>query len=212
VTIPVGGVDLNGDLIIPAKPRATVIFAHGSGSSRHSKRNRAVAARLRRTRLATLLMDLLTEAEEIEERETRHHRFDIQLLLGRLIAATKFVATHPDLEDHGIGYFGASTGAAAALAAAARLGGEVGAVVARGGRPDLAGGLLPVVTSPTLLIVGGADGPVIDLNRAAMDQMSQSTVRLEIIPGATHLFPEPGALERVAELAADWFRDYLPRK
>ena len=210
VTIPAGAVDLAGDLTVPARPIGIVIFAHGSGSSRLSPRNRAVAARLRKARQATLLMDLLTADEEAEERETRHHRFDIQLLLDRLIAATEFAEARPELADLGVGYFGASTGAAAAIAAAGRLGDRIRAVVSRGGRPDLAGGMLPVVAAPTLLIVGGADGPVIDLNRGAMAQMTKAAVRLEIIPGATHLFEESGALERVAELAADWFKQYLP--
>jgi len=209
VAIPAGDVELAGDLAVPKRPRGVVVFAHGSGSSRHSPRNRSVAARLRKSRLATLLMDLLTIEEESEERETRHHRFDIHLLLQRLIAATEFVGTQPGLADRPLGYFGASTGAAAALAAAGRLGDRIGAVVSRGGRPDLAGGMLPVVTAPTLLIVGGADGPVIELNRAAMAQMRHAPVRLEIIPGATHLFPEPGALEHVADLAAEWFGNHL---
>ncbi len=209
VSIPAGTVELAGDLTTPSRPVGIVIFAHGSGSSRHSPRNQAVAARLRKARLATLLMDLLTPTEEEEEQETRHHRFDIQLLLERLVAATDFVAALPQAADLKVGYFGASTGAAAALAAAARVGDRVGAVVSRGGRPDLAGGTLHVVTAPTLLIVGGADGPVIQLNREAMARMTKAEVHLEVIPGATHLFPEPGALERVADLAADWFKEYL---
>lgn len=159
--------------------------------------------------MATLLMDLLTAEEEHEERYTRHHRFDIQLLCDRLVAATEFVTTLTETADLPVGYFGASTGAAAALAAAASLDDRVDAVVSRGGRPDLAGGTLAVVTSPTLLIVGGADGPVIGMNREAMGRMISANVCLEIIPGATHLFAEQGALERVAELSAAWFRRHL---
>ena len=198
-----------GDLAIPANSRGLVVFAHGSGSSRHSSRNRAVAARLRKAKLATLLMDLLTAAEEEEERDTRHHRFDIQLLLDRLVAATELMTQRSDVGDLSIGYFGASTGAAAALAAAARIPERVGAVVSRGGRPDLAGGALHVVTAPTLLIVGGADGHVVELNRQALARMGKAESRLEIIPGATHLFAEPGALDKVADLATDWFRAHL---
>ncbi len=159
--------------------------------------------------MATLLMDLLTAEEEYEERYTRHHRFDIQMLCERLVAATDFVSTLAETAHLPIGYFGASTGAAAALATAASLGDRVGAVVSRGGRPDLAGGRLAVVACPTLLIVGGADGPVIGMNREAMGRMVGASARLEIIPGATHLFEEPGALERVAVLSAAWFRRYL---
>ena len=210
VSIPIGdATHLAGDLAVPKGAKGVVIFAHGSGSSRHSSRNQAVAARLRKSRLSTLLMDLLTETEEAEERDSHHHRFDIQVLLDRLIAATEYVESHGDLAGKPVGYFGASTGAAAALAAAGRLGDRIGAVVSRGGRPDLAGGMLHVVTTPTLLIVGGADGPVIELNRQALARMGQAEVRLEVIPGATHLFPEPGALERVADLAASWFGEHL---
>ncbi len=202
-------VHLEGELALPKDAVGIVIFAHGSGSGRHSPRNQAVAARLQEAGLATLLMDLLTAEEEHEERYTRHHRFDIQLLCDRLVAATDFVSTLAETAHLPIGYFGASTGAAAALAAAAALGDKVEAVVSRGGRPDLAGGTLAVVTSPTLLIVGGADGPVINMNREAMSSMISAGVRLEIVPGATHLFAEPGALERVAELSAAWFQRYL---
>jgi dienelactone hydrolase len=209
VLISADGVHLEGELALAEDSGGVVIFAHGSGSGRHSPRNQAVASRLRESGLATLLMDLLTAEEEHEERYTRHHRFDIQLLCDRLVAATDFVSTLAETARLPVGYFGASTGAAAALAAAATLGDRVTAVVSRGGRPDLAGGTLAVVTAPTLLIVGGADGPVIGMNREAMDRMISATVRLEIIPDATHLFPEPGALERVADLSAIWFRRHL---
>ena len=202
VLISCDSVHLEGELSLPEN-------AGGVGSGRHSPRNQAVASQLQDSGLATLLMDLLTAEEEHEERYTRHHRFDIQLLCDRLVAATDFVSTLTETSQLPIGYFGASTGAAAALAATAALGDLVQAVVSRGGRPDLAGGTLAVVTAPTLLIVGGADGPVIGMNREAMDRMISANVRLEIIPEATHLFPEPGALERVAELSADWFRRYL---
>lgn len=202
-------VHLEGELALPEGAGGVVIFAHGSGSGRHSPRNQAVAARLQDAGLATLLMDLLTAEEEHEERYTRHHRFDIQMLCDRLVAATDFVSTLTETTHLPVGYFGASTGAAAALAAAAAQGDRVEAVVSRGGRPDLAGGTLAVVVSPTLLIVGGADGPVIEMNREAMGRMISASVRLEIIPGATHLFAEPGALERVADLAAAWFQRHL---
>lgn len=211
VSITAETVHLEGELSLPEGASGIVIFAHGSGSGRHSPRNQAVAAHLNEAGLATLLMDLLTAEEEHEERYTRHHRFDIQLLCDRLVAATHFVSTLAETAELPIGHFGASTGAAAALAATAALGDRVGAVVSRGGRPDLAGGTLAVVTAPTLLIVGGADGPVIGMNRDAMDRMISASVRLEIVPGATHLFVEPGALERVAELSAAWFQRHLGR-
>jgi len=200
---------VEGDLAVPVRADGLVIFAHGTGSSRHSKRNRNVAAHLRNAGFATLLMDLLTTQEADEERYTRHHRFDIQLLLDRLVAATDLATSRSDVGGLPVGYFGASTGAAAALAAAARSPDRVRAVVSRGGRPDLAHGMLPVVTAPTLLIVGGADGQVIDLNRQAMARMANAEVRLEIVPNATHLFPEPGALETVSRLAEEWFRTHL---
>lgn len=209
VSIPFGDADLLGELTVPEQLTGIVIFAHGSGSSRHSPRNREVAQALRTRGLGTLLMDLLTAEEEHEERYTRHHRFDINLLANRLLAATEFVKARLDRQRIPIGYFGASTGAAAALAAAAQLGDSVGAVVSRGGRPDLAGAMLAVVTSPTLLIVGGEDGAVIGMNRDAMAKMERASVRMEIVPDATHLFVEPGALERVAELAGAWFTQHL---
>ncbi|MCP3973560.1 MAG: alpha/beta hydrolase [bacterium] len=209
VSIPYGEKELLGELTVPDQPVGVVIFAHGSGSSRHSPRNREVADALRARGLGTLLMDLLTAEEEHEERYTRHHRFDIHLLANRLLVATDFVKSHTNNPQVPIGYFGASTGAAAALAAAAQLGDAVGAVVSRGGRPDLAGATLAVVTSPTLLIVGSEDGPVIGMNRDAMAKMASASVRMEIVPGATHLFAEPGALERVAELAGAWFAQHL---
>lgn len=209
VLIPCDAVHLEGALALPKNCEGIVIFAHGSGSGRHSPRNQAVASRLQDSGMATLLMDLLTAEEEYEERYTRHHRFDIQMLCERLVAATDFVSTLAETAHLPIGYFGASTGAAAALATAASLGDRVGAVVSRGGRPDLAGGRLAVVACPTLLIVGGADGPVIGMNREALGRMVGASARLEIIPGATHLFEEPGALERVAVLSAAWFRRYL---
>jgi dienelactone hydrolase len=208
VSIPSGDVHLTGDLIVPVGAPGIVVFAHGSGSSRLSPRNQAVAARLRRDGFGTLLMDLLTADEEYEERFTRHLRFDIPLLAGRLVDATRFVASHAATEELSVGYFGASTGAAAALVAAAELGDEIRAVVSRGGRPDLAGDALPLVTAPTLLIVGGADTVVLELNRQAMELM-RTEVQLEVVPGATHLFSEPGALEQVADLAAAWFGKYL---
>lgn len=209
VSIPADSVHVEGDLALPPDPAGIVVFAHGSGSGRHSPRNQAVAADLYGAGLATLLMDLLTPEEEHEERYTRHHRFDIQLLSDRLIAATEFVESLAETALLPVGYFGASTGAAAALTAASVLAGRIGAVVSRGGRPDLAGATLPLVTAPTLLIVGGDDRPVIGMNRDAKSHMGRATVSLEIIPGASHLFPEPGALERVAELAAGWFLRYL---
>ncbi len=209
VSIPFDGTELLGELTVPKQLLGVVIFAHGSGSSRHSPRNREVAETLRVRGLGTLLMDLLTAEEEHEERYTRHHRFDIQLLANRLLTATEFVKVRLDNPLTPMGYFGASTGAAAALAAAAHLGDAIGAVVSRGGRPDLAGATLAVVKAPTLLIVGGADGPVIGMNREAMAKMGRAHVEMEIVPDATHLFSEPGALERVAELAGDWFVQHL---
>jgi putative phosphoribosyl transferase len=211
VRIPTAGVMLDGDLCLPAGTRAVVLFAHGSGSSRLSPRNRFVAAELRKAGLGTLLFDLLTKEEERIDAYTAELRFDIGLLAGRLVGATDWVMTAPSARGLSIGYFGASTGAAAALVAAAARPQAVGAVVSRGGRPDLAGDSLPGVGTPTLLIVGGADVQVIDLNRQAMRQLT-SEVKLEIVPGATHLFEEPGTLERVASLAADWFVKHLAPK
>lgn len=204
--IPVSGsaLTLPGDLTVPERGRGLVVFAHGSGSSRMSPRNRAVAAALVRAGLATLLFDLLTEAEASD----RANVFDIPLLAARVVDAVDWARTEPRLAGLGIGLFGASTGAAAALVAAARLREEVGAVVSRGGRPDLAGDALERVAAPTLLIVGGADEVVIDLNRAAHARLACKK-RLDIVPGASHLFEEPGTLEAVMDLAADWFTAHL---
>lgn len=207
VSIPAGQAELAGDLTVPRGARGVVVFAHGSGSSRHSPRNRKVAATLQEAGLATLLMDLLTTDEEQVDATTGELRFDIGLLASRLVAATDWVGGNAASSGLPVGYFGASTGAACALVAAVERP-EVAAVVSRGGRPDLAGPALPGVQAPTLLIVGGADTPVIRMNRDAMAQMSAET-RLEIVEGATHLFPEPGALERVAGLAVGWFTRHL---
>jgi alpha-beta hydrolase superfamily lysophospholipase len=208
VVIDEGGLRLAGDVVLPGNARGLVVFAHGSGSSRLSPRNRAVAEVLQEAGLATLLLDLLTEGEEREDRVTGHLRFDIGLLARRLHAAADWVATQPQLGALPLSYFGASTGAAAALLAAADQGSLVRAVVSRGGRPDLAGGALVRVTAPTLLIVGSADTEVLELNKRARRMMSAET-RLDLIPGATHLFEEPGALERVAALARDWLIEHL---
>lgn len=204
VQIPVRGATLVGNLTVPEKPRGFVLFAHGSGSSRHSPRNRFVATTLNRAGLGTLLFDLLTPDEEAVDEYTREHRFDIALLAERLGLATEWLAQDPALGDLRVGYFGSSTGGGAALVAAAERPGRVSAVVSRGGRPDLAGPALPNVQAPTLLIVGSSDDVVIELNRDAMEQM-RCEVRLELVKGATHLFGEPGTLERVAQLASDWF-------
>jgi putative phosphoribosyl transferase len=208
VRIQAGSVTLEGDLQVPDQVTGVVLFAHGSGSSRHSTRNRFVAEELQVAGLATLLIDLLTQAEEVAERHTGHLRFDIPLLAERLAAATHWLADESSTRSLPVGYFGASTGAGAALVAAAALPDKIGAVVSRGGRPDLAGDVLPLVRAPTLLIVGGRDLTVLELNRAAMARMG-AEVRLEIVPPATHLFEEPGALEIVAHLARDWFLDHL---
>lgn len=209
VRIPSGKVALCGDLALPSGFQALVLFAHGSGSGRHSARNRGVARRLQQAGIATLLFDLLTAEEEAVDLHTREHRFDIPLLTGRMQDATLWAAAEPELRHASIGYFGASTGSAAALIAAARLTDHVRAVVSRGGRPDLAGeAVLAAVRAPTLLIVGGADAQVIALNQAAFGYLG-TRKRIEIVPGAGHLFEEPGALERVGELAADWFSSHL---
>ena len=202
--IPTGRAVLSGSLTIPEHAVALVLFAHGSGSSRHSPRNQFVARTLNRAGLGTLLFDLLTPEEEALDSYSREHRFNIGLLAERLAHATTWAQRQEETRDLLIGYFGSSTGGAAALVAAAELPQNVAAVVSRGGRPDLAGDALPKVQAPTLLIVGGNDDVVIDLNEMARDQM-RCEVKLEIIPGATHLFEEPGALERVAKLASDWF-------
>ena len=203
-----GSAVLHGDLSMPAEAVSVIVFAHGSGSSRHSPRNRQVAGRLQEAGLGTLLLDLLTEREEAVDARTGHLRFDIELLAERLVDAVAWIERQPGLGDVGVGYFGASTGAAAALVAAARQGERIGAVVSRGGRPDLAGGALAAVRAPTLLIVGGRDETVLELNRRA-DERMRCERRLEVVPGATHLFEEPGALEQVADLAAAWFTEHL---
>lgn len=204
VVMPVDSLNLEGTLSVPTAARGVVVFAHGSGSSRHSPRNRYVADILNESGLATLLIDLLTEDEQQVDLQIAHLRFNIPLLARRLSEITEWVVKHPEVEDLEIGHFGASTGAAAALLTAAELPRLVRAVVSRGGRPDLAGPALVAVEAPTLLIVGGADTVVIDLNRRAMVHM-QCEKELQIIPGATHLFEERGALKKVAELARDWF-------
>ncbi|HMD47879.1 MAG TPA: dienelactone hydrolase family protein [Bryobacteraceae bacterium] len=204
VLVPVDALRLEGILSVPTAARGVILFAHGSGSSRHSPRNRYVADILNESGLATLLIDLLTEDEHQVDLQTAHLRFDIGLLAQRLEIITEWLVDHPEVQRLSLGYFGASTGAAAALMAAAELPELVRAVVSRGGRPDLAGPSLAAVEAPTLLIVGGADTPVIDLNRRAMAHM-HCDKELRIVPGATHLFEEPGALEKVAALARDWF-------
>jgi len=208
VQIRAGRAVLSGNLTTPENAMALVLFAHGSGSSRHSPRNRFVARTLNRAGLGTLLFDLLTPEEEALDVHTREHRFNISLLAERLVHVTKWARQQKETRDLRIGYFGSSTGGAAALVAAAELPQDIGAVVSRGGRPDLAGDALPRVQAPTLLIVGGNDDIVIELNEMARDQM-RCEVRMEIIPGATHLFEEAGALEQVANLASDWFVDHL---
>jgi putative phosphoribosyl transferase len=208
VYIPAGPVTLEGDLTLPAGAFGIVLFAHGSGSSRHSPRNRYVARLLNEARLGTLLIDLLTVQEEAVDRRTGHLRFDIELLAERLIVTTDWLLREPDTGGLPVGYFGASTGAAAALVAAAERPQAVHAVVSRGGRPDLAGPALSRVQAPTLLIVGGNDIPVIELNRQALAQL-RAEKRLVIVPGATHLFEEPGALDQVAGYAREWFERYL---
>ncbi|AKU98329.1 Protein-L-isoaspartate O-methyltransferase [Labilithrix luteola] len=204
VRIPLGKEVLEGRLTIPGDARGLVLFAHGSGSSRHSPRNQRVAAELRRSGLGTLLLDLLTLEEERIDAETMHLRFDIGLLAARLVVATDWVREQSETEERRLGYFGASTGAAAALVAAAERPGIVHAVVSRGGRPDLAEASLASVRAPTLLLVGGFDVQVLQLNREAFEQLA-CVKELEIVPGATHLFEEPGALEHVAQSAARWF-------
>jgi pimeloyl-ACP methyl ester carboxylesterase len=208
VRVTAGSVSLDGNLSLPDGARAVVLFAHGSGSSRHSSRNRHVARLLNEAKLATLLIDLLTPTEEAIDARTAHLRFDIGLLAERLVGATDWLARYSDTQHLRIGYFGASTGAAAALVAAAERPEQVGAVVSRGGRPDLAGGALAYVRVPTLLIVGGHDVEVIQFNRAALAQL-RCEKQLVIVPGATHLFEEPGVLDEVARLARDWFHRHL---
>ncbi len=202
VEIPAGTVSLPGRLTIPEGAAGVAVFAHGSGSSRHSPRNQAVALALQERDVGTLLFDLLVPAEEAD----RANVFDIDLLGGRLLAVTRWLESGTDAQDGRIGYFGASTGAAAALWAAAEA--DVAAVVSRGGRPDLAAGRLDAVTAPTLLIVGGLDRTVLELNRQAQAELRCES-ELTVVPGATHLFEEPGAMEEVAELAGDWFERHL---
>ena len=200
--------ELAGNLLIPDGATGLVLFAHGSGSSRFSSRNRFVASYLREGGLATLLIDLLTPEEERIDNITAHLRFDIGMLAKRLVETAEWLSAQRETKSLRVGLFGASTGGGAALVAAADKPESIHAVVSRGGRPDLAGDALPLVKAPTLLIVGSADVPVIQMNREACDRMN-ATRRLEIVPGATHLFEEPGTLERVAQLARDWFRKYL---
>jgi putative phosphoribosyl transferase len=204
IHIPVEGVSLTGDLIIPDKAAGLVIFSHGSGSSRLSSRNRFVAQFLQEQGFATLLFDLLTPQEDLNY----DTRFDIPLLTDRLVQTTKWVQESAFTKNYAIGYFGASTGAASALGAAAILGDKIKAVISRGGRPDLAAAVLHKVKAPTLLIIGSRDEPVIDMNQEAFDLMT-GTKQMEIVEGATHLFEEPGTLEKVSELAAGWFKKYL---
>jgi dienelactone hydrolase len=208
VSVPVGEVKLKGNLVIPNGATAIVLFAHGSGSSRHSPRNRYVAEVLQQAGLATLLIDLLTLEEEEIDLRTRHLRFDIAFLASRLVGATDWLIQNPDTQHLKVGYFGASTGGGAALVAATQRPETVQAIVSRGGRPDLAPLVLPQVKAPTLLIVGGYDLPVIAMNEDALEQL-QTSKRLVIIPNASHLFEEPGKLAAVAQLASEWFTHYL---
>ncbi|HUR45008.1 MAG TPA: dienelactone hydrolase family protein [Candidatus Saccharimonadales bacterium] len=208
IEISTAGVALHGELSVPEGASGLVLFAHGSGSSRHSPRNQYVAQSLRDAGVGTLLFDLLTPEEEEAEQFTAHLRFNIKLLADRLIHATHWVAAHEELKQLRIGYFGSSTGGGAALVAAGEEGDSIGAVVSRGGRPDLAGESLRHVVSPTLLIVGELDEPVIRLNEEAFDWLACEK-ELVIVPGATHLFEEPGALDHVARLTARWFQTYL---
>lgn len=210
VSIELDNVLLNGTLSLPKSCAGIVLFAHGSGSSRHSLRNRYVAEVLQSQRIATLLFDLLTREEESFDAFTGELRFNIQFLADRLVGVTQWVMRRPDLQAFSIGYFGASTGAGAALVAAARLANVIRAVVSRGGRPDLAGDeALRSVVAPTLLIVGGNDEPVIGMNNTALAKLKTPEKQLVIVPGATHLFEEPGTLEEVARIAAAWFSRYL---
>jgi pimeloyl-ACP methyl ester carboxylesterase len=206
IQIRSSAVQLSGDLTLPEKAQGVVLFAHGSGSSRHSTRNQFVARTIREAGVGTLLFDLLTQDEEAVDARTGHLRFDIGLLASRLIDVTYWI--NGELDYLRVGYFGSSTGGGAALVAAAELRDNVAAVVSRGGRPDLAGPALPKVKSPTLLIVGGFDYPVIEMNKEALGRM-RCEKELKIVPGATHLFEEPGTLEQVATLAAKWFEKYL---
>jgi putative phosphoribosyl transferase len=209
VRVPAGRAVLAGDLTAPPDPRGVVLFAHGTGSGRHSPRNRYVAGALVEAGLATLLLDLLTAEEEVADQATAELRFDIGLLARRLAAAMDWLGADARTAGAPVGLFGASTGAAAALVSAAERPDGTAAVVSRGGRPDLAGAALERVTAPTLLIVGGLDRTVLSLNRQAAERLGGER-RLEVVEGATHLFEEPGALERVASLASDWFLRWLP--
>jgi dienelactone hydrolase len=208
VQIPSGATTLSGELNVPVGASGVVLFAHGSGSSRHSPRNQYVARVIREAGVGTLLFDLLTSEEEAIDMRTRHLRFDIGLLAERLVDATNWIRREGDTWHLRVGYFGSSTGGGAALVAAAQIGEGIGAVVSRGGRPDLAGDSLPLVKSPTLLIVGGYDEQVIELNEEAYGRL-RCEKELKIVPGATHLFEEPGKLEEVARLAAEWLRHHL---
>ena len=208
--IAIGDESIAGSLAVPVEAAALVWFAHGSGSSRFSGRNRFVSDFLNRSGIATLLLDLLTSREAQTDAFTAQFRFDIDLLASRLAQATLSCAEREDLQGLPLGYFGASTGAAAALIAAVESPVSIGAIVSRGGRPDLAWHVLPSISAPTLLIVGGNDPEVIELNRQAFGRL-QAPKALEIVPGATHLFEEPGTLERVAELARDWFLGHLKK-
>ncbi len=206
--IPIGNIEVAGNLTVPSGAKGVVLFAHGSGSSRFSPRNQYVAKEFNRATIGTLLFDLLTQDEEEEDIVTAEYRFNIDLLAERLIGATEWLKKDPQTQNLHFGYFGASTGAAAALIGAAKLPNDIAAVVSRGGRPDLAGDYLPSVKAPTLLLVGGWDTEVIELNRQAMAQMSAEK-KLVIVPDATHLFEEPGKLEEVARLSIEWFKRYL---
>ena len=208
VFIPSRSLQLEGELMIPEKATGLVLFAHGSGSSQHSPRNRFVAKTLNKAAIGTLLFDLLTKEEEEEDRFTGHLRFNINLLAERLVNATEWMMDQENLKRYPVGYFGSSTGAAAALVAAAKLKAQIAAVVSRGGRPDLAGAALPLVYAPTLLIIGSLDVPVIELNQDAY-RLLRGEKKIEIVTGATHLFEESGTLEEVARLAADWFRQHF---
>lgn len=208
VQVKAGDALIEGDLTIPVKAKGIVVFSHGSGSSRFSRRNKYVAEVLHGGGYATLLLDLLTRQEDVIDEQTREYRFDVDRLGHRVVAAIDWMASHPPVAGLPVACFGASTGAAAALIAAAERPEIVRAVISRGGRPDLAGDALPKVQAPTLLIVGGDDEPVIELNRAAMRRM-RAPVQLEVVPRATHLFEEPGALELVARLALEWCATYV---
>lgn len=209
IVIPINSITLRGNLIIPQGAKGIVVFAHGSGSSRHSSRNQYVARELQKEGLGTLLFDLLTADEEKIDMVTLHLRFDIELLANRLIDVTTWLINNPDTKELNLGYFGASTGAAAALIAAKKHSDVVKAVVSRGGRPDLADKALPDVKAPTLLIVGGKDFQVIEMNQWALERLTLKEKQMEIVPGATHLFEEPGTLEEVAYLAGEWFKRFL---